>query len=557
MRTILPIVLCVCCASVDAQQSPPAPSALPASAMPVREVTVFKDGHAYVLRDAPLPADAGGRLVLDELPRPVLGTFWPFADGGARLVSVTAARDEVEADVPAVDMRQIARANVGKQVVVLGADGETYEGTLLSVPSRDDAGDAPSGDLMLLQAESTTRVIPLAAVRQLVVRGEFDGRIRGRQQRERLTLRVDGGGPAARVGLMYVQQGLRWLPSYRIEVDGAGKAVVALEATLVNDLVDIDCATVHLVIGVPKFEFAGMLDPIALQQEVAQVAQQLAGNQYAMSNLLSNSIRSQGSGWLREQGAAPEAQPTVEGGSTAEDLFVFTVRDVTLKKGECMVLPVSTTELAYRDVYRLDVPLTPPVEMRQNASGSQAEELLRELSAPKVRHVLRLGNGPDAPLTTAPALVLRQGRVLAQGRMRYAPKGASCDLEINVAVDVRVQIDDQETGRDDLVTLDKVRYRRLDQRGSIRLENGKAVAIEVDVVRLVLGLPDEVDREGQMRTLDPARIWDQMPVPPWWSWWHWPWWWYRYNGFGEFRWQVQLAPGASVSLGSRWHYFWQ
>jgi hypothetical protein len=43
--------------------------------MPVKEITVFKDGHAFVLHEGPLPTDGAGNVVLDYLPAPVLGTF--------------------------------------------------------------------------------------------------------------------------------------------------------------------------------------------------------------------------------------------------------------------------------------------------------------------------------------------------------------------------------------------------------------------------------------------------------------------------------------------------
>ena len=56
-----------------------------------------------------------------------------------------------------------------------------------------------------------------------------------------------------RVGMTYVQKGLRWIPSYRVDVDGQGKARVKLQATLVNDLVDLNDVTVRLVVGGTPF----------------------------------------------------------------------------------------------------------------------------------------------------------------------------------------------------------------------------------------------------------------------------------------------------------------
>lgn len=536
-----------------AQASPP-PGA---TKLPVREVTVFKDGHAYVVREMALPADAGGKVVLDELPMPVLGTFWPYASGGARLVSAKAGRDKVASDVAAMDFRQIARANVGKDVSVVVADKERIDGKLLGVPSRQEAPAASDGELLLVQTASGTRIVPLAQVRDLEVKGEFVGRIHNEEEKERLVLQVAGGGANATVGVMYVQKGLRWIPAYRIDIDGKGQAAVQFEATLVNDLVDLERAGVNLVVGVPKFEFQGQLDPISLQNEAAQVAGQMPQSQM-FSNALSNSLRSQVAMYrdARQQGQEPE--PTVEGSDSHEDLFVFTLRDVTLKKGERLVLPIASFALTYRDVYKLEVPFAPPMEVRQGLQSERLVELAKQMSAPKARHQLRLRNGSEAPLTTAPALVLASGRVLAQGRMTYTPKGAETDLEINVAVDVGVDTEEHEKKRDaGPFRLGDDNYARVDVVGTIELKNHKATPVEIEVSRRALGIGDEVGQGGDKKQLDLVSAWSSGPTTVWWGWWSWPHWWFQHNGFAEFRWQVKLEPGATTKLEAGWHYFWR
>jgi hypothetical protein len=549
--TFVPFLL----ASAAFAQTPnTTPARVPATKLPVREVTVFKDGHAYLVREAPLPADVGGTFVLDELPAPVLGTFWPFASDGARLVSAKASREKVQSDVTAMDLRQIARANTGKEVLVVTADKERLEGKLLGVPTRQTIPSASDGELLLVQTASGTRALPLGSVRELEVRGGWTGTIAHEEHKERLTLQITGGGAGAKVGVMYVQHGLRWIPAYRIDIDGKGQAVVQFEATLVNDLIDLDAANVNLVIGVPKFEFAGNTDPISLQQEAAQVAAQMA-RQARFSNALSNSIQSQV--MVYDQGQQAEAEPTVAGSAAAEDLFVFTVRDVTLKQGERLVLPIATYTLTYRDLYRLEVPFAPPVDVQQGLQAERVVDLARQLREPKARHVLRLVNGGDAPLTTAPALVLSQGRVLAQGRMTYTPKGASTDLEINVAVDVRVDCEEHETKRDPgPIRLGDDNYGRVEVGGSIELRNGKGQPIEVEVTRRVLGLHDTVGQGGAAKQLDLVQAWpDERPM--WWGWWNWPHWWFRHNGFAEFRWTVTIPAGGTTKLDASWHYFWR
>lgn len=541
-------------------QSPPV--------LPVREVTVFKDGHAYVVREMPLPADANGTVVLDELPAPVLGTFWPFASDGASLVSARAGRERVATDLRAIDLRQIVRANVGKDVVVV-THGERIEGRLLAVPEREApkkkpepqaaAGyypyptPAPGPSLLLVQTASGTRALPIENVRDIEVHGEFAANVREQVDRERLTLTVAGGGANAKVGVMYVQKGLRWVPSYRLDVDGAGKVAVQFEATLVNDLVDLERATVHLVVGVPKFEFEGMLDPISLQDEIAQVAASSRHTEHR--NVLANSLRTQSGGFAGGEG---QQEPPVADGGATEDLFVFTLTDVTLKQGERLVMPVRTFEIAYRDVYKLEVPFAPPADVRQGLQSERVIELARQLAAPKARHVLRLQNTADVPLTTAPALVLARGRVLAQARLTYTPKGREVDVEINTAIDIRVESEEHEVKRDPgPVRLGSENYGRVDVAGTIVLWNGKAQPVAIEVSRRVLGLCDAVGQGGSNRQLDLVQAWYGAAQPAWWGWWSWPHWWFVHNGFGEYRWQVELAPGATTKLDATWHYFWR
>ncbi|MFN7671835.1 MAG: hypothetical protein ACK5S5_15430 [Planctomycetota bacterium] len=537
----------------------PVPSGPAADPLPVREVTVFKDGHAWVLRERPLVAADGQEVVLDELPRPLIGAFWPYAVDGARLVSAKAGTTTVRSDATVMDLRQLARANAGKDALVVTADKERLEGKLLGVPSRQTLPSASDGELLLLQTAQGTRALPLGMVRELEVRGDYQGRIAVEDKKPRLTLRIAGGGPQAKVGVMYVQRGLRWIPAYRIDVDGDGKAKAQFEATLVNDLIDLQAATVNLVVGVPRFDHAGEIDPIALQQEGAQVAEHLGRRMQpqAFSNRMSNAFMAQAASPASDA-AGGEPEPVVEGGAGAEDLFVFTLRDVTLKKGERMVLPIAAFELPYRDLYRLDVSFAPPMEVRQGLQSQQLVELARQLAAPKVRHVLRLTNTGDAPLTTAPTLVLAGGKLLAQGTMLYTPRGGATDLEINVAVDVKVDTDEREVKRDPgPFRLGDDQYARVDVAGTIKLTNRKPKAIEVEVTRRALGLADTIGQGGAQKQLDLVQAWQGGSANPWWGWWSWPHWWFQHNGFAEFRWTATVPSGGEATFDAGWHYFWR
>src|SRR6185436_14680547 len=109
-------------------------------------------------------------------------------------------------------------------------------------------------------------------------------------------------------------------PNYKIAIDGKGEAVVRLQATLINELTDLENATAHLVIGVPNFAFASMTDPMSLQQSAAQLSGHFAqpaalagnfdnGTPYAFSNaIMTQQARmTEVRGAARPQGAAPAA----------------------------------------------------------------------------------------------------------------------------------------------------------------------------------------------------------------------------------------------------------
>src|SRR5262249_50441835 len=110
-------------------QADPADKAVPLSTLarlPVKEITVFKDGHSFVLHQGTMPTDADGHVILDNLPTPILGTFWPYAaDKTAKLHSVVAGRRTVRADRTALTMHELIEANTGAEVL-LTERGATY-----------------------------------------------------------------------------------------------------------------------------------------------------------------------------------------------------------------------------------------------------------------------------------------------------------------------------------------------------------------------------------------------------------------------------------------------
>jgi hypothetical protein len=577
--------------------------------LPVKEVTVFKDGHAFVLHSGRMPVDASGNVVLDALPSPVLGTFWPYsADKNARLVSVTASAHKVKLERTALSVRELIEANVGSAVTITetpinpGRDAQPviYSAVIDSIPTQSgeelEATTPPGtgeklpvkGGIVMLKTATGVKAVPFERILDVTFSNDVKTKLANEEFRNLLTLGLDWANQQrqneADVGMVYLQRGLRWIPNYKIAIDGKGQAVVRLQATLINELTDLQEVTAHLVIGVPSFAFAATQDPIALQQQAAQLSQYFAnpgniGNNIDTNYALSNAMMTQQArmgevryGAARPQAGAPAADlgPDVASQGKAEDLFLFTVRKLSLKKGQRTVLTVAEYKVAYKDVYALDIPVAPPAEVFRQFDDARKAELARLFNSPKVMHRIRVSNTTAAPFTTAPAILVQNDRLIAQGMMTYTAPGNSVDIDMTNTVDVVVKKTDTETARvPNAQILDGTNYMRVDLSGKIALTSFAKQNIEVEVTRHIMGNLDTVDKDGKKQSLNLLEDATYAPTggrgsasygyasPYWYHWYNWPWWWSRFNGVSRVTWTATLEPQKTTELNYTWHYYWR
>jgi hypothetical protein len=200
------------------------------------------------------------------------------------------------------------------------------------------------------------------------------------------------------------------------------------------------------------------------------------------------------------------------------------------------------------------------VEFRRNLNTEQERQLARLFRAPKAMHKIRLENQSKYPLTTAPALILKEGRVLAQGMMTYTAINGTTDLPVTAAVDIRVQKIDSETKRTpNAATWNNNTFTRIDLAGKISLTNYLGEAVELEVTRYVLGNADRADHEGEIRQASVFEEdgWMGNELPSWWRWYNWPSGWHHLNGIARIRWTFHIEAGKKIDLGYTWHYFWR
>src|SRR5262245_35583562 len=126
VRCRVDLFLFVCFLTTVVHAEPAAPlSAL--ARMPVREITVFKDGHAFVLHSGKMPTDPAGDVLMDYLPVPVLGTFWPYSnDKNAKLSAVVASQRRTLVERTALNVRELLESNAGAEAFIEETQGRSY-----------------------------------------------------------------------------------------------------------------------------------------------------------------------------------------------------------------------------------------------------------------------------------------------------------------------------------------------------------------------------------------------------------------------------------------------
>src|SRR5215469_11724932 len=148
--------------------------------LPIKELTVFKDGHALVAHEGELPVDANGNVNMDYLPAPVIGTFWPYsAEKAARLSSVVAGRKRVLVERTALTLRELLEANIGADAIITESSSNQYEATIVALPQRTSeelASTSPpnaaerlpeKGGLVLLKTAEGVKVVSLDRIQEV------------------------------------------------------------------------------------------------------------------------------------------------------------------------------------------------------------------------------------------------------------------------------------------------------------------------------------------------------------------------------------------------------
>lgn len=406
------------------------------------------------------------------------------------------------------------------------------------------------GDFVVLTQDNDRRsIIPVAHVQAVLGGKDFattctrEEEVFSRTKRLSFDLGKDSAGKPVSLKLFYFTAGLRWIPTYRVTGELKDKAEVALQGELFNEVTDIDHAALDLVVGVPNFRFKDTLSPLTLEQVMhrALAANPVYSN--SMSQQLNNANFDNGAVVVAErppgnvgEGLAPE----LSGASGEQDLFVYSLKDFTLKKTARATVPLWQQAADLRHVYTYEIHAR---RSRVNGGLMDGSAVAANPTSPlqitvnQIWHQLELSNNSKTPWTTGAALMLRESLPIGQDLLTYTPPGSKAMLPVTIAVDLRGTFDELEIERKaNALHFDGDDFFAVKKKGTASITSFRKEKSDMRITVSTGGKVLAASDDAKIKLNDfRASDWDEPNYM-------------RVNNHSEVAWEFTLEPGATKTL---------
>ena len=517
------------------------------AAVKIKQVSLFKNGLGFYQGKVAVPG-LDDAFWMRPMGAAVHGTFWLGYSQGVEMAGVVAREVDGEEMKPALTVQELLKANVGK-TAQLTISGETVVGKLAYYAEQPDAAEPDAyrpgrgaqvgrgyyqgqANLVMVETEEGTVALNAGQVQRVIFPGEEAKlELASGTKEMRLEVKLNSMAEGEELGLSYLAKGATWAPSYMVDISDEENALLSGKAVVINEIGDLADVTLQLVTGYPHLQFADIVSPLVMKENLAQFLAALGKGQSGRgdSGVMINVVSQQRTARARERREwAMPAYGAAEMGQVAEDLFLYPVEGVTLKKGEVGYYPFFSESVPYKHVYRWQIPDYVNEYNQYNRDRYHQEQEEEE----EVWHCVRLENTTKVPWTTAPAETVKGGFILGQDTLEYTPAGGKGTLRITRAMNVVAEQGELEIERKrDALTMYGHHYDLVTVRGELSVKNylGKSVAMEISKT-----LSGELKESEEGSAPKVEKLEKGLK---------------RMNGVSELTWEIELQPGEQKKLG--------
>ncbi|MBC7980695.1 MAG: hypothetical protein H7Y36_09055 [Armatimonadetes bacterium] len=463
-------------------------------------VGLFKNGLAVVR--VSFPAEGPGQYLWDKVPRAVHGTLWVESDGIVSVQSTTRMIDKTD-DVE-VASGNLQKDLAGKNVTVTLrkdsiSDMATVTGRVWEVPTalpsktwnadysslnsnngsyywyRNQTSPTPLTPppssvivsfLVIEEEGGERRYISQADITAIQVNGPFKPASR---QTEEAVLLFDVREAPAKGGVVritYLTKGLAWLPSYQLDLTDPATLNLRQSAVIKNEMNDLVETELQLISGYPNVRFGSVDSPLWPGTALAAFFQQLdqSGNPGGGGGggILSNQLAMSPS--RAADGMAVMALPAnAEEGNASDDIHYESVGKKSMKAGDSLSLEVAAATAKYERVVEWTV--ADPRDFWGRYQNQQTAEN-------PAWDAVRFTNPFKFPMTTAPAIVMEQGKFRGQSLSEWVNPGQETTIPITRALSIRHESNEtEEEGERAIVFIAGNDFQKTIVKGLLTVEN--------------------------------------------------------------------------------------
>lgn len=480
--TLFTLLAFACSISVSAQSN-----------LKTESISIFKNGSAFYVKSGKVKTEEGKYRMTENFPKALFGTYW---FNSSMLKSVKSYQDSVEQSLVANSITEMLLANEGKKVT-LQVNGASVSGKLLSVTKLENGTSNSKNSIILVETNSVTNTSKnwVSMKSEDVESISFDEKpnmkFSSKKVQSIIELDFSDSKTEQTLDMMYLQNGLGWLPNYLITMTADDKANLTLRAEVTNDSEDIVNTSVNFVVGVPNFRYANKLASL-----VDFLGSGSRNNGYTgLSSHLSNSISTQrvsyGASDAWEGGGFGDFDDEeVESGveiATVEDLFYYTISGISLKKGGRAYYDILKTKVDIEHIYESNISSN-----GVNESSYQKTYSFTQDNSNTVFHSIKMKNEAKSPWTTGSAMVVRTDdgvvKPISQDLLAYTPVGGTAFVKLTEAPDVKVKHAEKETSRNSqAIKWRNYSYDLIQVEGQLKVKNHKEKAIKLSVKRQING----------------------------------------------------------------------
>ena len=466
-----------------------APSS-PAFSSKLHTLVVFKEGFGFYVREGAAKLE-NGWATTNLVPNAVSGSFWVYPKNPEdRVDTIILTRDNrVEFEKPEALKSELA--NKEGLNLRITTEGRTVNGKLTNLLDK----------MLLVQDPEKNYVAIEYAKIESVALTDYPVRVK---------LKTAKPNAAAGIGIAYIQEGVRWQPTYTLELNGK-QGRLTLRGTLLNLDEPLKDANVVFVVGAPMLANRGVLDDL-LQGYLAMPQIPGAPGGFGGGGLGGPAQRAEG---LRQGNNLSSNAPVFKTADPTDSSFVVS----TDETGELQYytkpgFTMRPGEKAMTSIFEVEIPVTSLFNWDANGDT--------------VQYILTLENKSSQPFTTGPVFVIENQRPVGQQLIMYTPPGSRGELRLAQGIGLKTERREEEIKRGDPFKIGQENWLPITVQGKLTMENFRKEAADVRINKTLVGKILDLGANSKVKSVEVAK---NGP-----------------NTISQVEWRVQVPVGKKVEV---------